>query len=48
MKELINTIWENFKKEGFTKREVIKYGIVYPLAFLILYAIVGTLEYHGF
>ena len=32
-------IVEDFKKEGFTAREIVKYGIVMPLALLALIAI---------
>ena len=32
-------IAEDFKKEGFTAREIVKYGIVMPLALLALIAI---------
>ena len=32
-------IVEDFKKEGFTTREIVKYGIVMPLALLALIAI---------
>ena len=48
MKQLIDMIKADFQEEGFTKWEIIKYGVLFPIAFLILYAIVGTLEYNGF
>ena len=32
-------IVEDFKKEGFTTREIVKYGIVMPLALLALIVI---------
>lgn len=44
MKELINLIREDFRKEGFTRKDFIKYGIIYPLAFLLLLGIVGHFE----
>ena len=32
-------IVEDFKKEGFTTREIVKYGIVMPLALIALIVI---------
>jgi len=39
MKQLINIIQEDYKKEGFTRRDYIIYGIVAPALLVILCAI---------
>lgn len=44
MEELARKIIEDFRKEGFTRKDFIKYGIIYPLAFLLLLGIVGHFE----
>lgn len=40
MKEII----EDLKKEHFTRRECIVYGIIYPLVFVLLAIIAGAIE----
>lgn len=37
-------IVDDFKEEGFTTREIVKYGIVMPLALLALIAIVEVIS----
>lgn len=44
MKQLIQLIREDFRKEGFTRKDFIVYGIIYPLAFILLLGIVGYFE----
>ena len=44
MKQLIQLIREDLRKEGFTRRDYIVYGIIYPLAFMLLLGIVGYFE----
>ena len=44
MKQLVNLIREDFRSEGFTSKDFIKYGIIYPLAFILLLGIVGYFE----
>lgn len=34
MKELINIILEDYRKEGFTKREYITYGVILPVVYI--------------
>ena len=33
IKDIINLIREDFRSEGFTRKDFIKYGIIYPLGF---------------
>jgi hypothetical protein len=42
MKQLIDIIIEDYRKEGFTRRDYIKYGILAPIAFVAL-CIIGEL-----
>lgn len=44
MKQLIQLIREDFRKEGFTRKDYIVYGIIYPLVFMLLFGIVGYFE----
>lgn len=44
IKDIINLIREDFRSEGFTRKDFIKYGIIYPLAFILLLGIVGYFE----
>lgn len=44
MKNLINLICDDFQSEGFTRNDYIKYGIIYPLAFILILVIVGYIE----
>lgn len=44
MKQLVNQIREDFRSEGFTRKNFIKYGIIYPLAFILLLGIVGYFD----
>lgn len=44
IKDIINLIREDFRSEGFTRKDFIKYGIIYPLAFILLLGIVGHFE----
>jgi len=34
--ELIRIIIEDYRKEGFTRRDYIKYGILAPIAFVVI------------
>jgi len=36
MKYLINVIREDYRKEGFTRKEYIRYGILAPIAYIII------------
>jgi hypothetical protein len=38
--ELLRIILDDYRKEGFTRREYVKYGIIAPVIFVILTAIV--------
>lgn len=42
MKDLIKAFVTDLKEEGFTKRELIKYGIVYP-AILVLVCLLSEI-----
>ena len=44
MKEFFNVMFEDMKQEGFTKKEVVIYGVVVPLAFIAALGIVGWIE----
>lgn len=44
MKEFFNIMFEDMKQEGFTKKEVVIYGVVVPLAFIATLGIVGWIE----
>lgn len=36
MKQLINIILEDYRKEGFTKREYIAYGMILPMVYIAI------------
>ena len=36
MKQLINIILADYRKEGFTRREYVKYGIIAPIIYIIV------------
>lgn len=36
MKQLIQLIREDYRKEGFTRREYVKYGIIAPIIYIIV------------
>ena len=44
MKEFFNIMFEDMKQEGFTKKEVMIYGVVVPLAFIATIGIAGWIE----
>lgn len=44
MKEFFNIMFEDMKTEGFTKKEVVIYGVVVPLAFIATIGIAGWIE----
>ena len=44
MKEFFNIMFEDMKQEGFTKKEVVIYGVVVPLAFIATLGIAGWIE----
>ena len=44
MKEFFNVMFEDMKQEGFTKKEVVIYGVVVPLAFIATLGIAGWIE----
>ena len=37
-------IMEDFRKEDFTKKEMVVYGIIVPLALVVIMALAGWLE----
>jgi hypothetical protein len=43
MKQLINIIREDYRKEGFTRKEYIRYGILAPIAYIIIVIISSAL-----
>ena len=45
MKEFFNIMFEDMKQEGFTKKEVVIYGVVVPLAFIATLGIAGWIEH---
>lgn len=45
MKEFFNIMFEDLKQEGFSKKEVVIYGVVVPLAFIATLGIVGWIEH---
>ena len=38
-------MFEDMKQEGFTKKEVVIYGVIVPLAFIATLGIAGWIEY---
>lgn len=44
MKEFFNVMFEDMKQEGFTKKEVVIYGIVVPLVSILIIGIAGWIE----
>ena len=44
MKEFFNVMFEDLKQEGFTKKEIVIYGVVVPLAFIATLGIAGWIE----
>ena len=44
MKEFFNIMFEDMKQEGFTKKEVVIYGVIVPLAFIATLGIAGWIE----
>ena len=44
MKQLVNLIREDFRSEGFTRKDFIKYGIIYLLAFILHLGLVGYFD----
>lgn len=44
MKEFINLMQNDIEKENFSKRDMVVYGILVPLALVALVAIGGTLS----
>jgi hypothetical protein len=44
MKEFFDIMLQDLKKEGFTKKEVLIYGVVVPLAFIAALGIAGWIE----
>lgn len=44
MKEFFDIMLQDLKKEGFTKKEVLIYGVVVPLAFILTVGIAGWIE----
>lgn len=43
MKHLINIILEDYCKEGFTRKEYIRYGLLAPIAYVIIVTISSAL-----
>jgi len=44
MKELVNIIREDYRKEGFTRRDYIVYGILAPIALTAVCILAGAIE----
>lgn len=44
MKEFFDIMLQDLKKEGFTKKEVLIYGVVVPLAFILTFGVAGWIE----
>lgn len=44
MKEFFNVMFEDLKQEGFTKKEVVIYGVVVPLTCILVIGIAGWIE----
>lgn len=44
MKEFFNIMFEDMKQEGFTKKEIVIYGVVVPVAFIAALGIAGWIE----
>jgi len=44
MKELVNIIREDYRKEGFTRRDYIVYGILAPIALTAVCIFAGAIE----
>ena len=44
MKEFISLFEKDFRKEGFTKKEYIVYGVVAPVVLILLMGFAGWLE----
>ena len=45
MKEFFNVMFEDLKQEGFTKKEIVIYGVVVPLTFIATLGIAGWIEH---
>ncbi len=44
MKDFFNVMFEDLKQEGFTKKEVVIYGVVVPLVSILIIGIAGWIE----
>ena len=44
MKEFFNVMFEDMKQEGFTKKEVVIYGVVVPVVIILIIGMAGWIE----
>ena len=44
MKEFFNIMFEDLKQEGFSKKEVVIYAVVVPVACILVIGIAGWIE----
>lgn len=44
MKQLVNIILEDYRKEGFIRRDYIVYGILAPIALTAVCILAGAIE----
>ena len=44
MKELMNILEKDFLSEGFSKFEMLMFGVLMPAVFILLLIIVGTMQ----
>jgi hypothetical protein len=44
MKKFINIMEKDIQKDGFTKKEVLIYGVLVPISLVAIMAIAGWLE----
>ena len=47
MEKLFEIMEKDFRKEDFTKKEMVVYGIIVPLALVVIMALAGWLESLG-
>lgn len=44
IKEIAEVMMKDITNDRFTKREIVIYGVVVPLAFVLVMAVAGTIE----
>ena len=44
MEKFIHTMEKDVRKDGFSKKEMVVYGIIVPLAFVLIMGLAGWIE----